>query len=250
MPRKPLITDRERTIIAMVYNTNRDRKAEAIRQIASKQCSRELGLSTVQRELAKLRQDKSRGSTDPRDDQWSLASLKDYPISAATLPVLLYIQATFDDNVPEIVKTFSKSKGHKNPFLTNRLAIWIGRLHIIAESDPNIGKKLRSSALITDKPNIWPQWVDDLVNIALFYSNYEIGCELSGVSPLNTVWFDAPNIDRIKYNITMYQKDSPFITGLYDLNEQEIIEKYKHIDARTLIHKGGKSNARPHNKKG
>ncbi len=35
---------------------------------------------------------------------------------------------------------------------------------------------------LTDKPNIWPQWVDDLVHIAMFYSNYEIGCELSGVS--------------------------------------------------------------------
>lgn len=248
MPRKPLITDRERTLIAMVYNANRDRKAEAIRQITSKQCGRELGLSTVQRELAKLRQDKSRGSTDPRDNQWSLASLKDYPISVATLPLLLYIQATFDDNMPEIVKTFAKSKGYKNPFLTNRLAIWIGRLYIIAESDPNISKKLQPTTLITDKPNIWPQCVDDLVHIAMFYSNYEIGCELSGVSPVNTVWFDAPDIDRIKYNITMFQKDSPFITGLHDLNEQEIIDKYKNIDSITLIRKGGKNNARSHNK--
>ena len=249
MARKPLITDRERTIIAMVYNVNRDRKAQVIQDIASKQCGRELGLSTVQRELAKLRQDKSRGSTDPRDNQWSLASLKDYPISGATLPLLLYIQSTFDDNVPDIVKEFAKIQGHKTSFLTNRLALWIGRLHIVAESDPNINKKLQPASLITDKPNTWPQWVDDLVHIAMFYSNYEIGCELSGV-PVNTVWFDAPNIDLIKYNITMYQKDSPFITGLYDLNEQEIIEKYKHTDARTLIHKGGKNNARSHNKKG
>ena len=58
MAKKPLITARERTIIAMVYNTNRDRKAQVIQDIASKQCGRELGLSTVQRELAKLRQDK------------------------------------------------------------------------------------------------------------------------------------------------------------------------------------------------
>lgn len=241
MPRKPLITDRERTIIAMVYNVNRDRKAEAIRQIASKQCGRDLGLSTVQRELAKLRQDKSKGSTDPRDNQWSLASLKDYSISATTIPLLLYIQTTFDDNMPDIVKELSKSKGHKNPFLSNRLAIWINRLHIIAESDPNISKKLQPTTLITDKPNLWPQWVDDLVNIAMFYSNYEIGCELSGISPVNTVWFDAPNIDRIKYNIVMYQKDSPFITGLRDLNEQEIMEKYKNVDARAIIRKGGKN---------
>ena len=241
MPRKPLITDRERTIIAMVYNVNREAKAEVIRQKASKQCGRDLGLSTVQRELAKLRQDTSRGSTDPRDDQWSLASLKDYPISAATLSLLLYIQATFHDNVPDIVNKIAKSKGLKPPFLTNRLAIWIGRLHIIAGSDPNISKKLKPTTLITDKPNIWPQWVDDLVHIAMFYSNYEIGCELSGISPINTVWFDAPNIDRIKYNITMYQKDSPFITGLHDVNEQEVIDKYKYVDARSIIRKGAKN---------
>ncbi len=237
MARKALITERERTIIAMVYNVNRDRKAQVIQRLASKQCGRELGLSTVQRELAKLRQEKSRGSTDPRDNQWSLASLKDYPISATTILLLLYIQSTYDDNVPDIIKKFAKSQGRKTPFLTNRLAIWINRLHILAESDPNLKNKLKPASLITDKNNIWPQWIDDLVNIAMFYTNYEIGCELSAI-PVNTVWFDAPTIDRIKYNIIMYQKD--FVTGLHDLNEQEIIDKYKHLDARTLVRKGVK----------
>lgn len=241
MPRKPLITNRERTIIAMIYNVNRDRKAEYIRQIASKQCGRELGLSTVQRELAKLRQDKTRGSSDPRDDQWSMASLSDYPTNVATLPLLLYLQSTFDDNVPDVVKKLAESRGRKKHFLTNRLAIWISRLHIIAESDPNLRKKLQPLTLVTDKPNIWPQWIDDLVQVAMFYSNYQIGCELSGVSPVNTIWFDAPNIDRIKYNIMMYQKDSPFITGLHDLNEQEMVEKFKDYDARSLVRKGGKN---------
>lgn len=237
MAKKPLITDRERTIIAMVYNVNRDRKAQVIQNIASKQCGRELGLSTVQRELAKLRQDKSRGSTDPRDNQWSLASLKDYPVSATTIPLLLYVQSTYDDNVPDIIKKFAKSQGRKTPFLTNRFAIWINRLHILAKADPNLENKLKPASLITDKLNIWPQWVDDLVHIAMFYSNYEIGCELSGI-PVNTVWFDAPDIDRIKYNIIMYQKDS--VTGLHELNEQEIIDKYKHVDARNLVRKGVK----------
>jgi hypothetical protein len=239
MPKKPLITDRERTLIAMIYNVNRDRKAEVIRDLASKQCGRELGLSTVQRELAKLRKDKSRVSTDPLDDQWSLASLKDHPISAATLPLLLHIQSSFDDNMPDIVKEYSKIKGRKPPFLSNRLAIWIGRLHIIAESDPNIKNKLQPASLNIKKPNVWPQWLDDLVNIAIFYSNYEVGCELTGIKPINTVWFDAPYIDQIKYKIAMYQKNSPFITGLHDLNEQEIMEKYKNIDARELILKKG-----------
>jgi hypothetical protein len=236
--RKPLITERERTIIAMVYNTNRDAKAEVIRQKASKQCGREIGLSTVQRALAKLRQDTSRGSTDPRDDQWSLASLKDYPLSGAVIPFMLYIQTTFADNIPDVVKDFAKSKGRKTPFLSNRLATWINRLYILAEMDPNRDKKLKPTTLITDKPNIWPQWIDDLVSIAMFYSNYEIGCVLSHI-PVNTVWFDAPIIDRIKYNIIMYQKD--YITGLYGLNEQEMIDKFKDADIKSIIHGGGKN---------
>ena len=248
MPKKPLITDRERTIIAMVFNANRDRKALVIQDLASKACGRELGLSTVQRELAKLRQEASRGSTDPRDDQWSLASLKDYPISHNSIPFMLYVQTTFDDNMPDMVKEFAKSKGRKSPFLTIRLAIWIDRLFTLAMHDPDIRNKMQPVTLITDKPNMWSQWVDDLVNVAMFYTQYEIGCELSNV-PVNTVWFDAPNFERIKYNIAMYQKDSPFITGLHDLNEQEIIEKYKNIDAKTLVRKGGKRNARTYNKK-
>ena len=38
----------------------------------------------------------------------------------------------------EDIREFAKSQGHKTPFLTNRLAIWINRLHILAESDPNL----------------------------------------------------------------------------------------------------------------
>ncbi len=91
MAKKPLITDKERTIIAIVFNQNRHEKAEVIRQIASERCGRELGLSTVQRELAKLRKDQKRVSTNPLDDQWSLASLSKYPIESRDIPLLLYL---------------------------------------------------------------------------------------------------------------------------------------------------------------
>lgn len=248
MPRKPLITDRERTIIAMVYNAHKNKKAEAIRILASKQCGRELGLSTVQRELAKLRQEKTRGSFDPLDDQWSLASIKEYPIPAATIPLLLYIQSTFEDNVPDIAKKVADNKGHKTIFLTNRLAVWISRLQIIAESDPNFSSKQQPSSPSIDKANVWPVWIDDLVNISMFYSNFEIGCELSH-TPFNTVWFDAPSMDQIKRNIILYLKDSPFITGIYGLSEEEKSKKLGNLDALSIIRKGAKHNARPHNKK-
>lgn len=247
MPRKPLITDWERTIIAMVYNQNREDKAEAIRQIASKRCGRKLGLSTVQRELAKLRKDQSRGSTDPLDDQWSLASLRDYPIAAPAIQLLLYIQSTFDSNTPEVAKKFAEKKGYRAPFLTNRLAVWFARLLILAELDPRIIEEAKSSTG-DETPNKWPEWIDDLVSIAIFYSNYEIGCELAHIKPVNTVMFDAPTLDQIKLNILMYLKDFS-ISGFSNLSEEEQIEIGEAFDIRSIVRKGGKFNARSHNKK-
>lgn len=249
MPKKPLITDRERAIIAMVYNQNREEKAEAIRQIASKRCNRELGLSTVQRELAKLRKDRSRGSTDPLDDQWSLASLREYPIAAMAIPLLLYIQSTFDANTPDIVKKFADKKGYKAPFLTNRMAIWIARLLIVAEIDPTILDKSRTLASPLNS-NKWPEFIDDLVSIAMFYSNYEIACELAHITPINTVMFDALTLDQIKFNILTYHKGSPIIEGLSSLSKEEQIALFESLDARVILRKGGKSNARSYNKKG
>ena len=248
MARAPLITDRERTIIAMVYNANKNKKAEAIRILASKQCGRELGLSTVQRELAKLRKDKARSSTDPLDDQWSMASVKKYPLPAASIPLLLYIQETIDDNIHDDAKELAKSKGLKAIFLTNRLALWISRFQIIAETDPGLKSKLQPASSAPDKPTIWPEWIDDLVSVAMFYSNFEIGCELSR-TPFNTIWFDAPSIGQIKHNISLYIKDSIASTGLDNLSSEKKEEKLKSIDATSLIRKGANYNARPHKKK-
>jgi len=251
MARKPLITDNERTIIAIAYNENSHAKAEAIRQIASRQCGRELGLSTVQRELAKLRKYHPRGSSNPLDDQWSLGSLREYPVDTEAIPFLLFIQDTYYANVPDEAKEFAKREGYGTPFMTNRLAIWISRFLPLAEirtrpiNEPEIWT---SPTTTTKKPGQWDEWVDDLVQIAMWYSNYEIGCELAGIKPINTIYFDAPTLDRIKLNILLYNKGiferKGIITGK-EPNKQEILES---MDVDDLIPKGGK-HARPHNKK-
>lgn len=249
MPRKSLVTDRERTIIATVYNENREAKAEAIRQDASKLCGRDLGLSTVQRELAKLRKVHPRGSTDPLDNQWSLASLKEYPVDSNAIPLLLYIQATFEANIPEQVKRFVKLAGRRLPFLTNRYAIWISRLMNIVQIEPDSLRKQTiwtPSSSTKENLNKWPEWVDDLVNVSMWYSNYEIGCELTGLKPIITANIDAPTLNQIKMNILLYRK-YVLKKELTKFSEKpEVIEKLKSASARDLIPKGGKY-ARPHN---
>lgn len=252
MPKKSLITDRIRTIIAIVYNQNRHEKAEAIRQIVSQRCGREIGLSTVQRELAQLRKKHPKGSTDPLDDQWSLASLREHPVDPTAIQFLLYVQYTFDANVPEEVKQFARREGHSTPFLTNRLAIWISRLLHLIQIKPrtsNENKILTPPTAASKNPNQWDEWVDDLVSIAMWYSNYEIGCELADIKPINTVYFDAPTLDAIKLNILMYNKgilESKGIKPGYQPNKMEILES---IGIEDIIPKGGRHNARPHNKK-
>ena len=74
MPKGPRLSDYDKDIIAQIYNRNRGSKAEVIRHLASQRLHREIGLSTIQRELANFRANKRRVSTDPIDDQWTLAT--------------------------------------------------------------------------------------------------------------------------------------------------------------------------------
>lgn len=252
MPKGPKLTERDIEIIEVIYNRNRSAKAEAIRQLVSERCGRELGLSTIQRELARLRSDKSRGSTDPIDDQWSLASLNNYPIDSRDIAFLLYIQYTFDSNVPDEVKKFTQEKGYHLPFLTNRKAIWISRLIRLVHTDPRAMKTdiTVSPPNTSDKnPGKWPEWVDDLVHIAMWYSNYEIGCELAGIKPINTINFDAPTLEQIWRNILMYNKEILKNKGIITGNEPNTQEILKSMDAEDIVPKGGRRNARSYNKK-
>jgi hypothetical protein len=252
MPKGKQITDWVRTQIAVAYNEYREEKAEFIRQVASQRCGRELGLSTVQRELAKLRKEHPQGSTNPLDDQWSLASLTKYPVESRDIPFLLYIQSTFDANTPEEIKQLLKRKGYSTQFLTNRMAIWLSRFIRLAHTDPRATddkKKSITPEAEGKNPHKWLEWVDDIVHIAMFYSNYEIGCELAHIKPINTIYFDAPTLGQIKLNILMYHQGILKEIISEAKNKADLIEKFQSIDAKDFVLKGGK-HARPHNKKG
>jgi hypothetical protein len=258
MAKKPLVTDRERNAIAIAFNSNPKAKAEAIRQIASARCGRELGLSTVQRELAKLRKRHPKGSTNPLDDQWSLASLTEYPVDPAAIPFLLYIQYTFDANIPEEVKQFARRERLSQPFMTNRMAIWLSRLLRLPQPEPpsSTKKKIwtppvlggKNPASTSKNPAQWDEYLDDLVNVAMWYSNYEIGCELADVKPINTIYFDAPTLEQIKLNILMYNKPILQSKGIVTGNEPNKLEILESMDVEDIVPKGGKHNARSHSK--
>lgn len=244
MPRKSLIGERELNAIAQAFNQNRAAKAEAIRDIASKISGRELGLSTVQRQLAMLRKNHPKGSTDPLDNQWSLASLKDYPIDAKAIPFLLYIQESFAANAPEEVKAIAREEGLPMPFLTNRLAIWISRLLQVPMMVETLPTK---PPPITIRPNgkpganqpglKWVEVVDDLVHIAMWYANFEIGCELVGVKP-NTAMFDAPTLDQIKVKIATYNKPILKKHGIRTGQEPDKFERMKSMTVEEIARRG------------
>lgn len=253
MPRAPLINDRERTIIAIAFNENRGEKAETIRQIASEMCRRELGLSTVQRELALLRKQKTR-STDPFDNQWTLASVRKYPVDPATLPLLLYIQDTFDDNRPEELRELAKAEGRPPSFMTIRLATWISRLYPLLASDKRIIDNPTPYTANKDEPanqRKWSEWLDDFIQVAMWYSNYEIGCELAHIEPINTIHFDAPTLGHIRYNIDEYHGRVLRREGINPIIDPvaEQIQKMRKHDVDSIVPKGGKRNARTHYKK-
>lgn len=251
MPKGPRLSDYDKDIIAQIYNRNRGSKAELIRHLASQRLHREIGLSTIQRELAKLRVDKRRVSTDPIDDQWSLASLSTYPIDSKDINFLLFIQATFEENVLDQLKQFNKQKLPQLPFMTNRLAIWISRLLPLISSDPGYIKDNSLWIPSPSDPNIhkWNDWVDDLVTIAMFYSDYEISCELTGIRPVNTINFDAPTLFDMKRHIIMYHQAIMKNLGIESTDDPDLLNKMKVMDIRDLAPKGGKRNARPYNKK-
>jgi hypothetical protein len=252
MPKKSLVGDREKREIAIAYNSNPQAKAEAIQQIASQKCGRELGLSTVQRELAKLRKLHPRGSVNPLDDQWSLASLSKFPLDYEAIPFLLYVQSTYHHNVPNEVKTMAKERGLKpNYTMSIRLAIWISLILRIPDvrpkssiEKPNLIVPSSNSKPVNNNinPALWNEWVDDIVTMGIYYSNFEIGCELAGIDPINSIEFDGTTIQHIKHNMSLHFKE------LADRKGRDAILQGQ-IELEDMIPKGLKNNALSRRKK-
>lgn len=240
MPKGPKLTDKDREIIAQIYNRNRGAKAYAIQQLASERLHREIGLSTIQRELARLKSYKDRGSTDPIDNQWSLGSLREYPVDTKSLNFLLFIQATFIDNMSDEVKQNNQEKGFKLPFMSNRLAIWTSRLLPLIDSDPEFLKD--NSLYLPSTPDDtiykWSPWVENLIDTAMWYSNYETACELKGIKPVNTINFDAPSLPDIRRHINLYSQATLNKQGIQE-DDPDLIDKLKKQDIRDIAPEGG-----------
>ncbi len=206
MSKKPRIKNREKAAIGMAYGDHPKEKAEYIRQEASKICGRDLSLSTVQKELVHLRKEYPKGMITELEAEWSLASLTDCPVLEKAVPLLLYINATFHDNMKEGLEDAIEIYQTKL-FLSIRTARWISRLLLIpdeAEPPNNITGISRELPRVSDSPK-WPEWVDDLVYIALAYSRLEKGCELYKIIP-NSLQFDAPTISEIRRRILQYYR--------------------------------------------
>ncbi len=185
MAKKPLLSDQDRTNIAMAFKSNPSAKAESIRQRASELCDRELGLSTVQRELVPLRKSFKEGkTTSPKDKPWSLASLTDYPIQPHVIIPLL-----------RMAESIQKIEGHH---LTIRSAIWINRLFPLAEAEV-----LKIDLDSNEKEGLIVKIWSRLTVAATMYGIYESSCELIGI-PCDTGVLDAPTLVEIEKNIDSY----------------------------------------------
>jgi hypothetical protein len=124
MPKGPPITDEVRRFIAEVNEEHPDWVAKEVkeevqarlRQLGHQANPNWPGISTVQIELKKIRDERAKGLS-PVDRPWSIGRLVEYDIPAEAVPKVLEIQAT---------------RAAYDP-LTIREAKWVGRLHTIFE---------------------------------------------------------------------------------------------------------------------
>jgi len=206
MARKQSLRDRDYANIAIAYREMPHEKAEKIRRRAIELSRRELGLSTVQQELARLRREHPKS---PLDKPWSLASLKDNPVDVFTINFILHTQAMYKNISPELKERFMKENypllDIEDEYLTVRMANWISRLL------QAFGKrKGELSGNISTEEGIksLSQQFFNVLSAAGWYSVYEIGCEWAQV-PVDTRHFDAPTLEEVNQNILNYYKKNP-----------------------------------------
>jgi hypothetical protein len=128
MARAALITETDRTNIAMVFQQNPKERPEKIRLRVIELSKREIGLGTIQREMAKLRKAHKAGEdTDAFDEIWHMGTFQDIPLPAEFVPLALELQ-------------------EKSQRLTIRQILWMSRLYKIT---PDIEKLLLVSLYYT-----------------------------------------------------------------------------------------------------
>jgi len=167
MARGTVLTNEVKGLIAKVYLNNPEWKTREIREEVLKQVQQKISwadsdwpsLSSVQKELAKIRKRESARLPEQigLDQPWSIGSLKDYYMPPEVVPTVLKVQLE------------SESIGEKHGadlVFTIRQALWVGRLN----------------ALTT---NIFV-----LLHLSMLYAEDERACELSGTNKMDTRDFD------------------------------------------------------------
>ena len=149
MPKGPLITDKVKQLIAEVYLQHRDWRAKEVQyEVAHRMNGNGPGLSTVQKELTKIRRKDAERSLESKglDRPWSIGTLLDCSIPPEVIPILIRLQA--------------ESRKDGKLLLTVREARWIARLYLI----PTVSELVNS--------------LDAIKALAMTYANREKISEL------------------------------------------------------------------------
>lgn len=181
MAKKPLITENDRANIAHAFGEMPDGKAESIRERASILSKREIGLSTVQRELVDLRKAHKDGKYhDELDEPWSLGS--PYRVQSDHLPMIVHITQQWRHN-------FDK--------LTIRQVQWIDRLYPIP-----FNKEWADEAAATPYVQ-FQKWGTALVRVAKIYAEFERGAAIQEIKN-DTSEFDDEYLEEIEKKLDRY----------------------------------------------
>jgi len=196
MAKKPLITENDRANIAIAFWEMRDDKAESIRERASVLSKREIGLSTVQRELVGLRKaDKDGAYHDPLlDEPWCIGL---YHVQSSHLQAIV--------NLSKQVKPMGKP-------ITVRQIQWIDRLLDLPfnKEHEQVVIGLNMGRLSPDDPRVLALialWSGALVHVSLMYAEFERGAAIQGIKN-DTSEFDDVSLEAIENKLEDY------ITGL------------------------------------
>ena len=207
MAKAPLITETDRTNIAMVFQQNPKERPEKVRLRVMELSKREIGLGTIQREMAKLRKAHKAGEDkDDRDAPWNIGSIAKYPIQT--------------QHIPTMVQGSKLRQKKQNKRLTIRQAQWVDRL---CDFDVNEDSKIQElqtqyDILVLGENNQNKEHRDELIkqleilrsqraliitNVAVIYSELERWSEIQGTT-FDTSQFDDEYLELMTNKLFAY----------------------------------------------
>jgi len=193
MAKKPLITENDRANIAMVFRENPKERADVIQSKVVRLSHRDIGLSTIQRELVSLRKAHKEGQDkDEKDGPWNIGSTVKYPI-----------QTQHISTIARYAKQWEQLKCVR---LTIRQVQWVDRL-----CDMPLNKEYQDLLLSFDPAkgftpkmlNLGQDLGNAIVVVASMFSEFERWAEIQGTT-LDTSRFDDEYLEVIGEKIKVY----------------------------------------------